>query len=200
MKNNVLSEIKRRRKPKFIETNPLRLHKGIAKLYKFTAVNEYAHTISDALVAVCNSLYNKMRNNRKNASLKMSINVREKFIKNLGRNNAQKKYIYHTKNFEQEINKFHKSNTLTLYPRSDIKLILDRLEQQLIQTRFDNMAANEGSSNHLSLYFDTTYLKFHEVNPPGIRSYIETSTDLKNKYATINPKNKDKCFFVCYRY
>ena len=79
-------------------------------------------------------------------------------------------------------------------------MILDRLEQQLIQTRFDNMAANEGSSNHLSLHFDTTYLKFHEVNPPGIRSYIETSTDLKNKYATINPKNKDKCFFVCYRY
>ena len=200
MNNNVLSEIKQRRKPKFIETNPLRLRKGIAKLYKFAAVNEYAHTISDALDAVCNSLYNKMRNNRKNVSLKMSINVREKLIKNQGRNNAQKKYSYHTKNFEQEINKCHKSNTFTLYPRSDIKLILDRLEQQLIQTRFDNMAANEGSSNHLSLYFDTTYLKFHEVNPPGIRSYIETSTDLKNKYATINPKNKDKCFFVCYRY
>ena len=172
MNNNVLSEIKRRRKPKFIETNPLRLHKGIAKLYKFTAVNENTHTISGALDAVHNSLYNKIRNNRKNASLKISLDVREKLIKNLGRNNAQKKYSYQTKNIEQEINKFHKSNTLTLYPRSDIKLILDRLEQQLIQNRFDNMAANEGSSNHLSLYFDTAYLKFHEVNPPGIRTYI----------------------------
>ena len=56
------------------------------------------------------------------------------------------------------------------------------------------MAANEGSSNHVSLCFDTIYLKSHEINPPGIRSYIETPTDLKNKYATINPKNKDKCF------
>ena len=94
MNNNVLSEIKWRKKPKFIETNPLKLHKGIAKLYKFTAVNEYAHNISDAFDAIGNSLYNKIWNNRKNASLKMSIDVREKLIKNLGRNNAQKKYSY----------------------------------------------------------------------------------------------------------
>ena len=51
------------------------------------------------------------------------------------------------------------------------------------------MAEHEGSSNHRSLYFDTVYLKFHKINNPGVRSYIETSIDLKNKYETVNPKN-----------
>ena len=59
-----------------------------------THTHTHAHTISDALDTVRNSLYNKIRNNRKNVSLKISIDVWEKLIKNLGRNNAQKKYSY----------------------------------------------------------------------------------------------------------
>ena len=59
-----------------------------------THTHTHAHTISDALDTVRNSLYNKIRNYRKNVSLKISIDVWEKLIKNLGRNNAQKKYSY----------------------------------------------------------------------------------------------------------
>ena len=59
-----------------------------------THTHTHAHTISDALDTVRNSLYNKIRNYRKNVSLKISIDVWEKLIKNLDRNNAQKKYSY----------------------------------------------------------------------------------------------------------
>ena len=45
-------------------------------------------------------------------------------------------------------------------------MFIDKLEDQLIQNRFDNMAANEGSSNHISLYFDTVYLKFLQIKLP----------------------------------
>ena len=44
-------------------------------------------------------------------------------------------------------------------------MFIDKLEDQLIQNRFDNMAANEGSSNHI-LYFDTVYLKFLQIKLP----------------------------------
>ena len=87
----------------------------------------------------------------------------EKLSKNLGKNNAQREYSYFVDNNKQEINKYHKSNNLTLYPNSDIETFIDKLEDQLIQNRFDNMAANEGSSNHISLYFDTVYLKFLQI-------------------------------------
>ena len=65
MNTKILGEIKQKRKANFIETNPLRLHKGIAILFKFTATNKYAHTISDALNSVTNVLYNKIGKNRK---------------------------------------------------------------------------------------------------------------------------------------
>ena len=99
-------------------------------------------------------------------SQKISIDVKEKLSKNLGKNNAQREYSYFVDNNKQEINKYHKSNNLTLYPNSDIEMFIDKLEDQLIQNRFDNMAANEGSSNHISLYFDTVYLKFLQIKLP----------------------------------
>ena len=163
MNTKILGEIKQKRKANFIETNLLRLHKGIAILFKFTATNKYAHTISDALNSVRNVLYNKIRKNRKNVSQKISIDVKEKLSKNLGKNNAQREYSYFVDNNKQEINKYHKSNNLTLYPNSDIETFIDKFEDQVIQNRFDNMAANEGSSNHISLYFDTVYLKFLQI-------------------------------------
>ena len=64
MNNKILGEIKSKRKPNFIETNLFRLHKGIAKLFKSTATNKYAHTISDALNSVTNVLYNKITKNK----------------------------------------------------------------------------------------------------------------------------------------
>ena len=65
MNTKILGEIKQKRKANFIETNLLRVHKGIAILFKFTATNKYAHTISDALNSVTNVLYNKIGKNRK---------------------------------------------------------------------------------------------------------------------------------------
>ena len=58
------------------------------------------------------------------------------------------------------------------------------------------MESNEGSSNQMSLYIDNIYIKFHEIDPPGVRSFIDTPIDLKNKNATINPNNNDNKRFL----
>ena len=95
----------------------------------------------------------------------------------------------------QIFDNYHYTQPITLYPNSSIIRILDKLEERITQNRFNNMASNEGSSNQMSLYIDNIYIKFHEIDPPGVRSFIETPIDLKNKNRTINPNNNNnKCF------
>lgn len=108
--------------------------------------------------------------------------------------NNQKVYNKDNNNV-QIFDKYHYTQPITLYPNSSIRRILGELEERITQNRFDNMATNEGSSNQMSLYIDNLYIKFHEIDPPGVRSFIDTPIDLKNKNATINPNNNDnKCF------
>ena len=57
----------------------------------------------------------------------------EKLSKNLGKNNAQREYSYFVDNNKQEINKYHKSNNLTLYPNSDIETFIDKFEDKLFK-------------------------------------------------------------------
>ena len=187
--DKVRDEIVRTRRPNFVEQRLFRAFKDVVQSFKFSATNKYAHTISDTLNFVRNQLYSTIRDNRNDATQKISIGVNEIFDKNIAKNDKQKEYGYNTRGFRQEFNKYHTSNKLILYPESDINDLLDELEMQVIQKRFNNTAELEGSSNHRSLYFDTAYFKFHKINNPGVRSYIETPTDLKNKYATVNPKN-----------
>ena len=174
----------------------MRVFKDVVQSFKFSATNKYAYTIKDTLDAVGDQLHNKIRDNRNDATQKKSISVNEILDKNIGKHNNQKEYGWNTSGYRREFNKNHTSNKLILSPEDDINDLLDDLEMQVIQKRFNNMAEHEESSNHRSLYFDTVYLKFHKINNPGVRSYIKTPIDLKNKYATVNPKNyhDNKCF------
>ena len=101
------------------------------------------------------------------------------------------------KNNEQTVydNKYHYSNPLTLYPKSRIRKLLDHLAQSLYQNHFENIAKQEGSSSHTAEFINTIYIKCHETDPTGVRSYTPTPKPLENKKAVINPQiNDDKCF------
>ena len=56
------------------------------------------------------------------------------------------------------------------------------------------MARSEGASNHKLELIENIYVKFHVINPTSARSFVSTSKKLANKRATINSKNKGKCF------
>ena len=178
----LLNQIKQQRKPYFTETKPLSLHSGIAKQFKFTSTNKFAYNISDEMSSMCDTLYNLIKENRNDATQKISIGVKEKLAKNMDNNNRQDTYS-NTSNKVQIIDKYHYTQPKTLYPNSSIRKLLDNLEKKIVYNRFSNMASNEGSRNQRSLHFDNIYIKFHEIDPPGVRSFIATPVDLKNKNA-----------------
>ena len=192
----LLNQMKQQRKPNFTETKPLSLHSGIEKQFKFTSTNKFAYNTSDAMSSMRDTLYNLIKENRNDATQKISIAVKEKLAKNMGNNNRQDTYS-NTSNNVQIIDKYHYTQPKTLYPKSSIRKLLDNLEEEIVYNRFNNMASNEGSSNQRSLHIDNIYIKFRKIDPPGVRSFIETPVDLKNKNATINHKNDDNmCLLI----
>ena len=101
-----------------------------------------------------------MKNNRKKATQKISIAMIENLSKMVGKNNNQIVYD----------NKYHYGNPLTLYPKSSIRKLLDDLVQSLYQNRFENLAKEEGSSCHTTEFINNIYIKFYEIDPPGVKS------------------------------
>ena len=106
------------------------------------------------------TLYDLIKNNRNKATQKISIAMIENFSKNVDRNNNHIVYD----------NKYHYGNPLTLYPKSSIRKLLDDLAQSLYQNRFENLAKEEGSSCHTTEFISNIYIKFHEIDPPGVKS------------------------------
>ena len=106
------------------------------------------------------TLYDLMKNNRKKATQKISIAMSENLSKMVGKNNNQIVYD----------NKYHYGNPLTLYPKSSIRKLLDDLVQSLYQNRFENLAKEEGSSCHTTEFINNIYIKFYEIDPPGVKS------------------------------
>ena len=99
-----------------------------------------------------------------------------------------------------EDDKYHQSEVFTLYRRSSIRKLLDKLTESLIQKREDNLLELQGASNHKSKYIKEIYIRIHEIKPTGTRTYIPTPKKLLNKVTIRNPQNKDDFFFVsnCY--
>ena len=106
------------------------------------------------------TLYDLMKNNRKKTTQKISIAMSENLSKMVGKNNNQIVYD----------NKYHYGNPLTLYPKSSIRKLLDDLVQSLYQNRFENLAKEEGSSCHTTEFINNIYIKFYEIDPPGVKS------------------------------
>ena len=106
------------------------------------------------------TLYDLMKNNRNKATQKISIAMSENLSKRVGKNNNQSVYD----------NKYHYGNPLTLYPKSSIRKLSDDLVQSLYQNRFENLAKEEGSSCHTTKFINNIYIRFHEIDPPGLKS------------------------------
>ena len=54
-----------------------------------------------------------------------------------------------------------------------IATFLNYTVDQTFENREDNMARLEGASNHKLGFINNIYIKFHEINPPNMRSYIQ---------------------------
>ena len=117
--DRVRDEIVTIRRPNFIEQRPVRAFKDVVQSFKFSATNKYAYTIKDTLDAVRDQLYNKIRDNKNDATQKISIGVNEILVKNIGKHNKQKEYGYNTSGYRREFNKYHTSNKLILSPEDD---------------------------------------------------------------------------------
>ena len=173
MKRNreLLKEIKNTNQPSFIPTDILRVHKGIAQQFKFQARNQNAYDIDSAMNSMRNTLHNLIRNNRNNTTQKISLGITEHFSKPkevlhdkdlvdpTTRKIHKKGTIYIPTSAKVEDNKYHHSNVFVLYPRSNIRKLLDDLNASLIQNREDNMARLEGASNHKLEFIDNIYVK-----------------------------------------
>ena len=126
--DRVRDEIVTIRRPNFIEQRPVRAFKDVVQSFKFSATNKYAYTIKDTLDAVRDQLYNKIRDNRNDATQKISVGVNEILDKNIAKLNKQKEYGYNTSGYRREFNKYHTSNKLISSPEDDINDLLDDLE------------------------------------------------------------------------
>ena len=80
-KRELVEEIKDKTKPFFLPTEAWRAHKGNTQVFKFKARNENAINIEEAINNMCNTLYTLIRNNRNNASQRVSIGVVKIFSK-----------------------------------------------------------------------------------------------------------------------
>ena len=91
---------------------------------------------------------------------------------------------------EKIIKKLHRSCLYEFCPNTNINEFLGKVIESLIQNKENNVSSHEGSSNHVSQNFETLYIEFHDVNPPGERSYIPSDKDLIVKKATVILKIK----------
>ena len=74
-------EIKDINKPSFVPTDILRAHSGVTQKFKFKVRNENAIDIETAINRMRNKLYNLIRDNRNNATQRISIGITEKLSK-----------------------------------------------------------------------------------------------------------------------
>ena len=165
----------------------IKVHKGVTQQFKFKARNENAIDIETEINSMRNTLYNLIRDNRNNATQRISIGITKGFSKQeevlTDRDSVhsvtgmvyRRGTILFPTNVKVFDDKYHYSNIFKLYPRSSIRNLLNKLTQSLIQNREDNMARLEGASNHRLEFINNIYIKFHEINPPNTRSYIPTS-------------------------
>ena len=150
----LLSQIKNSKKPSFLETDILRAHKGITKLFKFKARNENAIDIESTINSMCDTLYNSIRNNRNNTTQRISIEITEHFSKPKEVINDKdlvdpttgaiyrKGTISIPTNEKVYDDKYHQSDIFSLYTRSSIRNLLDNLTISLIQNRENDMATS----------------------------------------------------------
>ena len=81
-KRKLLNEIKNTKTPSLVPTDVLRAHRGIAPRFKFKeARNQSATDIKMTINSIHNTLYNLIRDSRKNTTQRISIAITPHFSK-----------------------------------------------------------------------------------------------------------------------
>ena len=95
-----------------------------------------------------------------------------------------------------EIHTMHtKSNNLEIFIGGETNEIIEEVYKSLFQTYQEGLDEKIKGSEFIFDSVDALYYKLHKISLNRGRSYIDSPKRLKNKKATINPKNNDdKCF------
>ena len=83
-----------------------------------------------------------------------------------------------------------------MHTKSDnIEITLGNETDEIVKNLFESLFQKYQEGLEKSMTGNSLYYKFHEISLNRGRSYIDSPEWLKNKKATINPKNNDyKCF------
>ena len=102
-----------------------------------------------------------------------------------------------SKNFEESCSIYSASDNTEIFMGIDTDGIIDKIFDAILQ-RFQEAreTLNERGNKFIHESIGLLYYYFHKIDMKREESYIEPPEWLKNKKATINPKNKndDNCF------
>ena len=101
-----------------------------------------------------------------------------------------------SKNFEKTHSVYSASDNIEIFMDSDTDEVINRLFDTMLQKLQEARETSfERGSEFIFENVDLLYYYFHRIDMRRSGSYTETPEWLKNKKATINPKNMndDKC-------
>ena len=88
-----------------------------------------------------------------------------------------------------------KSDNIEIMMGSETDDIIDKLFESLLQRYQEGLEESMKKSDFVSDSGDLLYYHLHKLSLKRGKSYVDSPKWLKNKKATINPKNNDdKCF------
>ena len=97
----------------------------------------------------------------------------------------------YSNNFEETRSVYSASDNIKIFMDSNTDEVIDKLFDTMLQKFQDARETFEKGSEFIFENVDILYYYFHRIDMRWSASYIETPEWLKNKKATINPKNED---------
>ena len=99
------------------------------------------------------------------------------------------------KDFEEIRTMYTKSNNIDIIIGNKTDEIIEELFESFLQKYQQGLEKSMGGSEFASDSVDSLYYKLHQISLNRGPSYVDSPKWLKNKKATIKPKdNDDKCF------
>ena len=103
--------------------------------------------------------------------------------------------VFSSKDFEEIRTMYSSSDNIDILVGYKTDEIIEELFDSLLQKYQEGLEKSMKGSEFVFDSVDLLYYKLHKISLNRGGSYIDSSKWIKNKKATINPKNKDdKCF------
>ena len=102
-----------------------------------------------------------------------------------------------SKVFEETRTKSTKSDNIEIMMGSETDDVIEELRESLLQRYQNGLEEKMKRSDFVCDSIDLSYYHLHKTSLRRGRSYIESPEWLRNKRATINPKNDDDNCFQC---